>query len=156
IVAVAIAMTLVSAGAQPASQGVGSVVRVYVAPLPAKPGSEQLGKALTSQLRSVRDVTLVADAAAADATLRADGEVWINGPRSRNRRSGRLRSNGTAVYGGSLSVELPAANGETLWSDLASENTTEDAVGSLVKPIMRHLVEARRSQEEPALAATRT
>jgi phosphate ABC transporter phosphate-binding protein len=142
------------AGAAP---GLRSVARVYVEPLPPKPGSEQLEKALIAQLRHVHDITVVPAVVAADAILHAEGEVWIKVYRSLNPRSGPSLSNGRPVYGGFLSVELRRVRGgETLWSDLASANATEDVYDALVKPIVKHLAEARQSPDDPAIVTDRT
>jgi hypothetical protein len=129
--------------------GSGAVTRIYIEPLPIKSGSEKLQSALIAQLKKLRSVSVVADAAASDARLNGDGEVWIKGYQSLNPRSGRMPSNGTAIYGGFLSVELTDAQGDTQWSYLASENSAEDIFGALAKQVAQHLADALQSRSGP-------
>jgi hypothetical protein len=124
----------------------GAVTRIYLEPLAVKPGSEKLQTTLVAQLKKLRSVSLVTDINASEARLSCDGEVWIKGYQSLNPRSGRMPSNGTPIYGGFLSVELTDAQGDTLWSYLASESSTEDIFGSLVKRVAKHLAEALQSR----------
>src|SRR5262245_1737966 len=128
--------------------------RIYIAPF-ASPDSDKLRAALVDQIRKLHDVTIVTDASAADASLSGDGAVWIKGYRSLNPRSGRFPSNGTAIYGGYLSVELADGSGDTFWSYLVAENATDDVFASLAKKIVKPLAEALQSRiETPAAVAT--
>ncbi len=118
------------------------VKRLYVEPFAEKRGSAKLREDLIAQIRKLGSVSLAMDAASADATLSADGEIWIKGYRSLNPRSGRLPSDGTPVYTGFLSVELKDAKGQTLWSYLVTpDGASEDISKQLAKRIVKHLSE---------------
>jgi len=130
--------------------------RLYVEPFPAGQDSERLRTALVDQIRKLHDVTIVPDASAADASLSGDGGVWIKGYRSLNPRSGRFPSNGTAVYGGYLSLELTDSRGDTFWSYLVAENATDDVFASLAKKIVKPLADALRSRSAAPAAAAAT
>src|SRR5580692_12563734 len=103
-----------------ASGQLAAVKKLYVEPFPAKAGSEALRDDVIAQLRKLSSISVVSDPGTADAVLSGEGEIWIKGYQSLNPRSGRSPSNGTAVYGGYLSVELRDPRGETIWSTLAT------------------------------------
>jgi phosphate transport system substrate-binding protein len=143
----------------------GAVRRLYVEPFTTKAGSEELRADLMGELRKQNTIALAADEAGADATLGGGGEIWIQGYRSLNPRSGRLPSDGTPVYAGYLAVELRNRRGETLWSYLATPGTasSEEVSKDLAKRIAKHLVEALKQGEtapppsalpQPAIALT--
>ncbi len=116
--------------------------RIYVEPLTTREGSEKLRENVTAELRKQHSVLVVETESAADLILGGGGEVWVKGYRSLNPRSGRLPSDGTAVYGGYLSVELRNKQGETLWSDLVTPGTeSEDVYKDLAKRIGNHVGE---------------
>ena len=131
-----------------------STSRIYVEPFPAGQDAEKLRNALVDQLRKVRGVTIASDPSAVDAKLSGDGAVWIKGYRSLNPRSGRFPSNGTAIFGGYLSVELTDIGGDTFWSYLVSENATEDVFVNLAKKIVKPLSDALQSRNGVTAATT--
>src|SRR5215469_2909351 len=129
------------------SQPPGAARRIYVEPFAAKPGtdpkpSQEIRQDVIAQLRKLPGVILSADAAGADELLTGRAEVWIQGYRSLNPRSGRLPGNGVPVYSGFLSVELKTARGETQWSYLAAPGAaSEDVNKELAKKMVRQLAE---------------
>jgi phosphate ABC transporter phosphate-binding protein len=125
--------------------------RLYVEPFATKSAlEEKLRGDVITELRKLGRFSIVADESRADAILGGGGEIWVKGYRSLNPRSGRLPSAGTPVYGGFLSVELRNTRGETLWSYLATPQTTsEDVSTDLAKRIARHVVEALDHIEAP-------
>jgi hypothetical protein len=122
------------------------IKRVYVEPFSVKNGSEKLRADVIEHLHKLPGIALVANKSEADATLSGDGEIWVKGYRSLNPRSGRQPSNGTPVYSGFLSVELKDAQGDTLWSYLATPGSgADDVAKDLSKRIAKHLAEALAS-----------
>jgi phosphate transport system substrate-binding protein len=113
-----------------------------VEPFTTREGSEKLREEVTAELRKQRSVSVVETESAADLELGGGGEVWVKGYRSLNPRSGRLPSDGQAVYAGYLSIELRNRQGETLWSDLVTPGTaSEDVYKDLAKRIANHVAE---------------
>ncbi len=125
--------------------------RLYVEPFTSKAGSEKIRQDLIAELRKQNSISLLAGESGAEVILGGGGEIWIQGYRSLNPRSGRLPSDGIPVYAGYLSVELRNTKGETLWSYLVAPGSASDADVSkdLAKQIAKHLVEALRQGEMP-------
>jgi phosphate transport system substrate-binding protein len=123
--------------------------RVYVEAFATKAGAEKLREDLTVELRKLDSVSLVPNESSADLILGGGGEVWVRGYRSFSPRSHmKLPSNGIALYGGYLSVELKSKNGVTVWSYLATPGTaSEDISKDLSKRIAKHLGEALNGAE---------
>jgi hypothetical protein len=134
--------------AQPPSARPG-VTRIHIEPLSVQPASDALKTAIIAELRKMHAIALVSDADAADARLSGRSEVWIKGYQSLNPRSGRLTSNGTPIYAGFLSVELADARGDTIWSYLATENSSDDIYKSLAKQLAKHLADALQPKATP-------
>jgi phosphate transport system substrate-binding protein len=129
----------------------GGVKRLYVGLFTTKAGSEKLRDDLIAELRKLKSISLVSSESNADAILAGGGEIWIKGYRSLNPRSGRMTSDGTAVYGGFLSVELSDPQGETLWSYLVTPGAgAEDVSKDLAKRIAKHLTEALAQGPAPS------
>ncbi|HEY1755492.1 MAG TPA: hypothetical protein VGG72_08855 [Bryobacteraceae bacterium] len=119
------------------------VKRIYVEAFPAKTGSAKLRDDLIEQLRKLGSIAIVASESDADAIVSGDGDMWIKGYRSLNPRSGRLPSDGEAVYAGFLSVELKDTKGDTLWSYLVTLGPASESISKdLSKQIVKHLGEA--------------
>ena len=126
------------------------VKSVYVQPFTTATQSTKLYKDLTAELRRITAVTLVENPANADAVLDGGGEIWVQGYRSLNPRSGRLPSDGTPIYDGYLAVELKDAKGQTFWSDLV---TPGNGSGDISKALARRIakgVAAALAKGEPA------
>lgn len=130
------------------------IKRLYVEPFTTKAGSEKLREDVIAQLRKLSSISLVSGDSEADAILGGGGEIWIRGYRSLNPRSGTMPSNGTPVYGGSLSVELRNTKGETLWSYLVTPGAESDDVSKeLAKRIAKHLPDGLQQSDGPARTA---
>ncbi len=132
--------------------------RIYVEAFATKAGAEKLREDLTAELRKSNSVSVVSDESSADLILGGGGEVWVRGYRSFSPRSHmKLPSNGVALYGGYLSVELRNKNGVTVWSYLATPGTaSEDISKDLSKRIVKHLGEALNEAETLAPPSPRT
>jgi hypothetical protein len=124
--------------ADPAALRAG-ITRIHVQPVQIQSGADDFKAAVIAQVKKTRSVEVVNDGAAADFELVGKSEVWIKGYQSLNPRSGRLPANGTPIYGGFLSVELTNAAGDTIWSYLVSENSTDDIFRRLAKQLASHL-----------------
>jgi phosphate transport system substrate-binding protein len=118
--------------------------RIYVEPFTTKEGAEKLREEVTTELRKLKSVSLVSDAASADFVVGGGGEIWVKGYRSFSPRSHmKISANGTPLYGGFLSVELKDRKGVTVWSYLATPAAgSEDVSKDVAKRIAKHLAEA--------------
>jgi phosphate transport system substrate-binding protein len=117
--------------------------RLYVEPFATSVGLEQLQGEVIAELRRLGSVSLASTETGADVILGAGGEIWIQGYRSLNPRSGSSPRNGTPVYGGFVAVELKDVRGETLWSDLATPGPDPgDIPRSLSKQIAKRVADA--------------
>jgi len=134
-----------------ATQSFGAqATRLYVEPFTTKATPEKLRAYVMEELRKQSGVSLVSNESNADVILGGGGEIWVQGYRSLNPRSGRLPSDGTPVYGGYLSVELRNAKGETLWSYLATpESEYGDVSKDLARKIAKHVAGALEQQAAP-------
>ena len=133
------------------------IKQIYVEPFATQAGSEEFREDVIAELRKHRFVSLAADESGADAVLGGGGEIWIKGYRSHNPQLGNVPANGTAIYGGFLSIELSDKNGETIWSYLATPPVaSEDATKDLSTQIARKLVEFLQSGELPLRTTVRT
>ena len=131
-----------------ASAQVAAVKRVYVEPFAVKDKAGKLRNDVIAQLRKVRSLSVVPDRSAADAVLSGDGEIWVQGYRSLNPRSGRLPLDGMPVYNGFLSVELKDIRGDTLWSYLVRQGAGSTNISKdLSKQIAKHLTDALASDQ---------
>jgi phosphate ABC transporter phosphate-binding protein len=130
------------------------VRRLYVEPFATQAGSEKFREDVIAELRKLKSVSLAADESSADAILGGGGEVWVKGYRSHNPQLGNVAANGTAIYGGFLSIELRDKNGQTLWSYLATPPEASDNVSKdLSALIVKKLVEALKQGEAPSRTA---
>lgn len=122
----------------------GKADRLYVEAFAAKSPTETFQKDLTAQLRKISSISLAPDESSADLILGGGGEIWIRGYRPFTHRSETgLPTNGTAVYGGYVAVELKNKQGVTLWSDLVTpEPSSEDVAKDLAKLIAKHVAYA--------------
>jgi phosphate transport system substrate-binding protein len=114
-----------------------SVTRIYVEPFVTQAGSETFREDVIAELHKLSSVSLASDESSADAILGGGGEVWVKGHVSHNPRLSRVPPNGTPVYTGFLFVELKDANGQTLWSYLA---TPPRASGDVAKDLSISIV----------------
>ena len=119
------------------------VQKVYVGSLGKNSSSGRLKKDLISELRRSDRLKVVSSPQDADAVITGAGELWVRGFYSLNPRSGIMPQNGTAVFGGSLSIELNGRDGDTLWSYLATPRTGSTDIGrDLCRQLVRQLTEA--------------
>jgi hypothetical protein len=119
------------------------ITRIYIAPA-ANPELARARKDLQSELRKIKSVEIVSSAADADATLTADGEIYVKGYYSLNPRSGIAASHGSPVYGGYLSVRVKGASGDVLWSYFVDTPRSNDPARELSKKIVKHFAETFR------------
>jgi hypothetical protein len=118
-----------------------SVKRIFIDGFGDKPGIEQVKKDLAAQLRHSDIFEVAASPDQADATLSGRGDTWLKGYYSLNPRAGTSPTNGQAVYGGYISVELKDRAGVTLWSYLATPRSgSKDIARDLSKDVVKHLV----------------
>ncbi len=118
-----------------------SVKRIFIDGLGNKPQLSEVKRDLASELRKSKIFEVVDSAGQADATLTGHGDTWLKGYYSLNPRSGTSPSNGEAMYGGYVSVELKNRAGVTLWSYLATPHTgSKNIAHDLSKDVVKHLV----------------
>jgi phosphate ABC transporter phosphate-binding protein len=129
------------------------VRRIYVEPFVIQSGAEQFREDVIAELRKVSSVSLASDGSSADAILGGGGEIRIKGHSSHNPRLGQVPPNGTSVYTGFLSVELKDANGQTLWSYLATPQTVS---GDMAKDLSARIVKNLAASLNDAKSLSRT
>lgn len=120
-----------------------SVKRIYIDGLGDKPELREVKRDLATELRRSDAFDLVSSADQADATLTGRGDTWLKGYYSLNPRAGTSPTNGQAIYGGYLSVELKNRAGVTLWSYLATPHAgSKNIARDLSKDVVKHLLSA--------------
>jgi phosphate ABC transporter phosphate-binding protein len=151
-----LAFCCVLAGSALAAQAPGGAQRLYVATFTTKTGADQLQKDVTSELRKLNSVSIVANESNADLILDGGGEIWIKGYRSFSSHTHeKLPTNGMPIYGGFLSVELKNKSGASLWSYLVTPSGDSlDVAKDLSRRIAMQLADAlerveTRSSTEP-------
>lgn len=127
-----------------------AVKRIFIDGFGEKPELREVKKDLTAELRR-SDTFGVADSPRdADATLTGHGDTWLKGYYSLNPRAGTSPSNGEAVYGGYVSVELKDRAGVTLWSYLATPHGgSKNIARELSKDVVKHLMASYSEQGRP-------
>lgn len=124
-----------------------SVKRVFVDGFGDKPELREMKKDLAADLRKTQMFELANSPDDADAILTGRGDTWLKGYYSLNPRAGTSPSNGEAVYGGYVSVELKDRAGVTLWSYLATPHGgSKNIAHDLSKDVMKHLVNSYLEQ----------
>jgi phosphate ABC transporter phosphate-binding protein len=113
--------------------------RLFVETLAARDRGDRLRDALVAELRRSSAISVVTRAADAEAILGGGGEIWVQGYRSLNPRSGTQPDRGKPVYKGYLSVELKDPAGETLWSYLVTPGADG---GDIAKDLARRIAKA--------------
>jgi phosphate ABC transporter phosphate-binding protein len=127
--------------------------RLFVEPLATRDRADRLRDALVAELRKSSAISLVARASDAEAILGGGGEIWVQGYRSLNPRSGTLPDRGTPVYKGYLSVELKDPAGETIWSYLVTPGADS---GDIAKDLARRIAKAvEEAIQQPRTLAPR-
>jgi phosphate transport system substrate-binding protein len=129
------------------------VRRIYVEPFVIQSGAEQFREDVIAELRKVSSVSLASDESSADAILGGGGEIRIKGHSSHNPRLGQVPPNGASVYTGFLSVELKDANGQTLWSYLATPRAVS---GDMAKDLSARIVKNLAASLNDAKSLSRT
>ena len=122
---------------------------LYVAPFGGGVGAGRLQQSLVRHLAKSR-FKLVQSPKDADAILRGDGQVWIRGYIAMNPRTpGRDRE---TVYGGYISLEVVGADGQPLWSWLAtpSKHMWRSIIDDLAGNAAKTLIEASDSASVPS------
>jgi phosphate transport system substrate-binding protein len=146
-------LALLCGFALPSLFGQTPVRKLYVEGFTTRAGSEQLRGEVIAELRKLGSVSLVSNGSGADVILGGGGEIWVQGYRSLNPRSGPSPKNGSPLYGGFLAVELRDTKGETLWSYLATPGgRAGDILKDLSKQIAKHVAEALAQDAAPAAA----
>jgi hypothetical protein len=129
-------------GAQTAVK-LAQVKKVYVGSLGDKKGAAELREELTKRLKGNQAVQVVATAADADAVLTGSGETWVKGYYSTSPRPSRYAQ--SAIYGGTLSVEVKGKDNGTLWSYQVTpskftwSSVTQDLADQMVKKFVKAL-----------------
>ena len=99
-----------------------------------------LHDSIVRQLSKKSAFHLISTPSGADAILKGSGQIWIRGHISTNART--PANNRQAVYGGYLSLQLVASDGQPLWSWLATPsrlrwtNIVDDLAGQAVKRLV--------------------
>jgi phosphate ABC transporter phosphate-binding protein len=128
------------------------VKTVYVEPLSGITGVKQLHESLVKRLEKSGPFQVVDSAAQADAVMKGSGGLWVRGYSAINMRD--PASNRVPIYGGYISVQLAAKDGEPLWSYLVTpsnmgwKNVVDDMTATLVK----ELAAAREAPSTPVAA----
>lgn len=114
--------------------------KLYVAQFSEGDEAAPLRQSLIKRLQKTGRYQIVDSADKADLIMQGSGEVWIKGYLAINLRS--PSTNRQPVYGGFLSVDLVARNGEPVWSylvtpsKLAWTNIRDDLANNLVKELL--------------------
>jgi phosphate transport system substrate-binding protein len=129
-------------GAQTAVK-LAQVKKVHVGSLGDKKGAAELRDEMIKRLKGNQTVQVVATAADADAVLTGSGETWVKGYYSTSPRPTRYAQ--SAIYGGTLSVEVKGKDNETLWSYVVTpskfswSSVTQDLADQMVKKFVKAL-----------------
>ena len=95
------------------AQNLRTIRTIFIAPAEAGENAAAIGKRLAEQLQRSGSIRVVADPAAADATLQATATIWATGAVSPSLHSGSTRE---VNYQGYLSAELVGRDRQVLWS----------------------------------------
>jgi phosphate transport system substrate-binding protein len=122
---------------------------IYVEPFGSGGEGEQLRSDLIKYLGKIGKFTIVDRASDANATLKANGQIWIKGYVTTSTKSPSL--NRQPVYGGFLSAELLARDGEPMWSYLVTPSKFSwfDIRDDLARSLVKQLVIAREQNSQP-------
>jgi len=121
------------------------VKTIYVEPLAGLYGARELHDSLVKRLEKSGPYQVVGDAASADAVMKGTGTLWVRGYNAINVRD--PASNRVPVYGGYLSIQITARNGEPLWSYLVTPGKLgwKTVVDDMTATLVKQLVAARDS-----------
>lgn len=131
--------------------------KIYLDTAAAKPDPAEIRKHLMNSLRNEHSVEVVTDPIHADGTLAISSEIWIKGYVSVNPRAPGSKF---PVYGGFLSAQLVAKDGEALWSYLvtpsrySSGSIHQDLTDQLTKKLMEAMHEAALSTPAKGITLT--
>jgi len=138
VLLVSITWTQVSAAQSPHS--LSEARKLYVDQFSEGDEAAQLRQSLIRRIEKSGRYQVAAAPDGADAIVKGSGEVWIKGYLAINPRT--PATNRQAVYGGFLSVEVVAKDGEPLWSylvtpsKLAWVSIRDDLANNLVKQML--------------------
>ena len=134
-----IASAQVSAGTQ-SPHLLSEARKLYVDQFSEGDEAAQLRQSLIRRIEKSGRYQVVDTSNGADAIVKGSGEVWIKGYLAINPRT--PATNRQAVYGGFLSVEIVAKDGEPLWSYLVTPSklawvgVRDDLANNLVKQML--------------------
>jgi phosphate ABC transporter phosphate-binding protein len=130
--------------------------KLYVEQFSEGEEAAQLRDSLIKRLGKSGRFQVVEKQGESDAVVKASGEIWVKGHLTINSRA--PAKNRAAVYGGFLSVEMVAKDGEPLWSYLVTPskfswtNIRDDLANNLVKEML--LAAAANNAVTPGAAPT--
>lgn len=150
IIILLMAGTPASLLSQPGIQ-LSQVRKLYVEAFNAGSESSSLRESVIRHLSRSHRFQLVPSATGADAIVKGTSQIWLRGYISTNARNpGNDRQ---AVYGGYLSLQIVSADGQPIWSWLATpgrhawSNIVDDLAGSAVDKLLE-------AESSPAAEAT--
>ncbi len=158
VLAAMLAATFVTA-ARVEGQAISSISqtrKLYVDQFSEGEEAAQLRDSLIKRLGKSGRFQVVEKQGESDAVVKASGEIWVKGHLTVNSRA--PAKNRAAVYGGFLSVEMVAKDGEPLWSYLVTPskfswtNIRDDLANNLVKEML--LAAAANNAVTPGAAPT--
>lgn len=133
-------LAMAACSAQPVINALSQVKKLYVETFSEGEEAAQLRLSLVRKLDRSGSYHVVDKPENADAIVKASGEVWVKGYLTINSRA--PGSNREATYGGYLSVEVVAKDGEPLWSYLVTPSklawvpVRDDLANNLVKEML--------------------
>jgi hypothetical protein len=139
-----------------AAQGVNSLSQartLYIAPFTGGAEAARIQQSFVRHLEKSR-FQLVQSPQNADAIVKGDGQVWVRGYVAINPRT--PTTDRQAVYGGYLSVEVAGADGQPLWSWLATPSKTvwSNVLDDLAGNAAKKLIEASASASLPPASSS--
>jgi len=151
--AISVLLLLLTVAAQaqaktPPANPLTQIHKIYLDTNAAKPDPAEMRKHLMNSLRNDHSLEVVTDPLHADAVLAISSEIWVKGYVSVNPRAPASKF---PVYGGFLSAQLVAKDGEALWSYLvtpsrySSGSIHQDLTDQLTKKLMEAVHEAAPS-----------
>ena len=138
-----LANTGLRAGGAQTAVKLAQVKKVFVGSLGEKKGAAELREEMIKRLKGNQAVQVVATAAEADAVMTGSGETWVKGYYSTSPRPSRYAQ--SAIYGGTLAVEVKGKDNETLWSYMVTpskftwSSVSQDLADQMVKKFVKAL-----------------